>query len=181
MSFLPPSRQPAGRRAQPTCPSDLLLPLGPPQSPQLPRPGCRGRGSPPAGLPGPCVGHMSMGDLGGWLKRSHRKQGKEQHGSWHCTGLSSDPGPTVSQFCDSGHRCPCLQPQFPCLSVGFRVYKAVASIRDHFTCPALAPLPVIWEDWVKSSLYPRMRVRECFCRCESDLSQSLEVRVRGCL
>lgn len=33
-SVLPPSQQPAGRRAQPTCPSDRLLPLGPPRSPQ---------------------------------------------------------------------------------------------------------------------------------------------------
>lgn len=46
--------------------------------------------------PGRVCGHMSVGDLGGWLKRSHREQGKKKRGSWHCTGLSSDAGPTAS-------------------------------------------------------------------------------------
>lgn len=33
----------------------------------------------------------------------------------------------------------------------------------------------------EESPLPEDTVRECFCRCESDLSQSLEVLVRECL
>ena len=71
--------------------------------------------------PGRVCGHVSVGGLGGSLKRCHRTQGKEKRGYRHCTGLSSDPGPTASSFCDSGHCRSHLQPQFPHLSVGLRL------------------------------------------------------------